>query len=171
MKSTKRHLYRLAFIAATLILAAGLFSKRGFAHGDATLTVEPTVIAAGGSVRVTGEGVEAGEVFTIHLVGINYQAPLGVVTAGEDEDFHQEFTIPTDAPPGIYQVVAAAEGGELTAELTVVAGDSAIYEVSAEPSAEPMELDRSRSPQEFFLLAAAISLTALLGVLLIRIRA
>ena len=153
-----------------LLLTQSLGAAIALAHGGAELTVSPPVATPGGNVTVKGEGVEAGETFTITLEGVTFQATLGTVTVGDDEDFHEEFTLPAEVPPGTYQVRAvSAEGEVLTAELTVEA-DTAVTEPATpvEPSAEPMQLDRHRSGGEFAVIITGLLLSAGLGLVLIR---
>lgn len=159
-------------VVLTLLLAAGVSTVPASAHGEATLTVTPEVVMPGGTITVTGEGVEAGESFTITVEGMSFQATLGTVTVGDDEDFHQEFTVPADIPPGIYQVKAtSAEGEVLTAELTVEAGPaSAERAAPAEPSAELMPLDRRRSGGELVTVVVGLLVSAGLGLALVRVR-
>jgi len=157
----------------TTPLGLNLGTKSALAHGEATLTVSPTVVAPGSDITAKGEGVEAGETFSITLEGLTFQATLGTVTVGDDEDFHEEFTVPTDTPPGTYQVQAtSAEGEVLTAELTVEAGAATAEAAApAEPSAEPMQLDRRKSTGELAVIVAGLLLSAGLGLALVRVRA
>lgn len=156
--------------ALILLLGLSLGVTTASAHGGAELTVSPVVAAPGGTVTVKGEGVEAGETFTITVEGTTFQATLGTVTVGDDEDFHEEFTLPAEIPPGTYQVRAVSEEGEvLTAELTVEAGTAMAEPAApAEPSTEPMQLDRRRSTGELTVIIAGLLLSAGLGLVLIR---
>ncbi|MFQ6102645.1 MAG: hypothetical protein ACE5OS_15650 [Anaerolineae bacterium] len=122
-----------------------------------------------GRTNVTVQGVE---VFTITLEGLNFQATLGTVTVGDDEDFHQEFTVPADAPPGVYQARAtSAEGEVLTAELTVEAGATTTEQAApSEPSGEPIQLDRRRSGGELVVIVVGLLASAGLGLALVRVR-
>lgn len=140
------------------------------AHGEATLTVTPAVVAAGAEITVKGEGVEAGETFTLTLEGLNFKTTLGTVTVGDDEDFHEDFVVPADTPPGTHQVRAAsAEGEVLTAELSVTAGQAASPQAATlEPSAELMELERPRPAGQLVVLIGGLAVSAALGLWLVR---
>lgn len=154
-----------------LLLVPGVGAGRALAHGEAALTVSPAVVAPGAEITVTGEGVEAGEKFTISVEGLNFKATLGTVTVGDDEDFHQDFVVPADAPPGTYQVRATSstEGEVITAELTVEAGPAASVEAaSAEPSAELMQLERLRSAGQWVAITVGLAVSAALGLWLVR---
>lgn len=159
-------------LALGIVFNLALGMGVAFAHGKAELTVSPTVVPAGGEIKVEAKGVEAGEQFTITLEGMSYRAVLGIVMAGDDEDFHQDFTIPADAPAGIYQVKADNGQGEvLTAEVTVEAtSESLTRGEQIKPSAEPMALDRRKSAGQIATVIAGIFVAAALGVLLIRVR-
>lgn len=148
----------------------GLAVEPALAHGGAALTVSPAEVAPGDKITVTGEGVESGEQFTITLEGVLYQAALGMVTVGDDEDFHQTFAVPVDAPPGPYQVRAtSAEGEVIAAELSIL--PSAAPEGSrppVEPSAAPMQLYRGKPPAEVAITLIGIFVSAGLGFMLVR---
>ncbi len=173
----RREMSRLVWIrwagalALLLTLGLGLNILPALAHGEATLTVSPAVVAPGGTVNVEGEGVETGETFTITLEGTAFQATLGTVTVGDDEEFRQEFTIPAEAPPGIYQVRAtSAEGEELTAELTIEAGmDTTEQATPLKPSAELMQLDRGKPTGQLVAIVAGLVVSAGLGLALVRV--
>ena len=152
------------------LLLLGLNARPALAHGGATLTVSPSVVAPGEAIRVEGEGVEPGEEFTITLEGMDRPVPLGTVLVGDDGDFHEEFTVPADIRPGPYQVRAvSAEGETLTAELVISADAPAPSTPSSvEPSAEPMALDRSKAPWEMAVIVIGLVISAGAGLLLIR---
>lgn len=156
--------------AVLLLLGLALLpAVPALAHGEAVMTVSPTVVAPGAIINVEGEGVEAGEEFTISLQGVGFDTTLGMVTVGDDEDFHQEFTIPADAPPGTYQEVAVSvEGETITSELTVEAGQTVAASVPAEPSAALMDLDRNKSPLEWGVIGVGLLISAGLGLALVR---
>lgn len=156
----------------TMFLVLGLEATPVLAHGEATLTVSPSVVAPGGPITIKAEGVEANETFTMTLEGMTVRITLGTVTVGDDKDFHQEFTVPADVPPGVYQMRATTAGGEvITAELTVRAETSATEQAPpAKPSAEFMQLDRRKSTSELVVIIAGLLLSAGLGLVLLRRR-
>lgn len=155
-----------------LVLFLGPGSAIALAHGGAELTVSPTVTTPGGDITVKGEGVESGETFTITLEGLNFEATLGAVTVGDDEDFHQDFPVPADLPPGTYQVRATSVEGEvLTTELMVEAGATTTEQAApAAPSAELMQLERSLSTGQLALIIAGLVVIAAVGLWLVYAR-
>ena len=156
----------LGFVFIVLVLAVGL--STAFADGAATLTVTPSVVPPGGTITVRADGVEPGEVFTIVLQGTLYEATLGTVEVTEGDGFRQEFLVPEDVPTGFYQVQAtSAEGEVLTAELTVEAG--AEESTPVKPSAEPLQLDRQKTPLEWGIILTSILVSAVLGIAMIRV--
>lgn len=164
-------------IAIALVLTLVSFSVV-LAHGEPIITVEPAVAAPGGQITITGADMEDGEVFMITLEGAAGVFELGEVTASlegmeeEEAGFTAVFTLPTDLTPGSYLLRAATDEGETaTADLTI--SDATPELINAQPmeaSAEPLALDRSKSP---FLIGSVIVLALLsagLGVWLVRKR-
>jgi hypothetical protein len=152
------------------LLSLAVLVLPSLAHGEATLTVSPAVAVADDSIMVSMEDVESGEIFTVMLVGLNFEATLGSIAVPDgEESASQEFTIPSDVSSGVYQIQAVSEEGEsLSAELSIEAGlvDSTANEV-AEPSDELLQLDRSKSPLELVLIVGGIVISAALGLWLV----
>ncbi len=169
-----RILYALTL--ALLLSVASLLAQMPIAqaHGESVLTVTPDTIAPGGKITVKGMDMGAGEEFKITLEGLIYQAELGDATADAEEGFTLEFTIPTDAPEGVYQLKAVGEDGDtVTTELTITptkAAAKAQPTPAAEvmPSAAEHELARSRTPFEVLGLGALIIVSTALGLVLLR---
>lgn len=160
---SKRAFRHLMIIAVLL----GTVSTRVFGHGEATLVVTPTTASPNSVIRVSGQAVEAGEVFVVTLDSTTFVVTLGTVTV-EGEEFEQEFTVPDHVPPGTYQVRAAtAEGEVISAELAVEAGTEA-QSAAVEPSAELMELNRSKPIGQILAIAAVLLVSAGVGILLVR---
>ena len=155
----------LLFAFALVAIPAAL----ALAHGGATITVAPTEVAPGDIVTVKGDGVEAGETFTISLQGPQLNLTLGTVKVTQ-ETFEQGFTLPATVPGDVYQVRAiGADGDTLIAELTVSAGAaSAGQPESTEPTAELMQLDRSKPVLQTAIIACAAILSIILGISLVR---
>lgn len=174
MRNTRSHwsrLGRMLSLALIVGLAALWQAMPALAHGGAELTVTPAAVAPGGTVQVQATGVEVGEEFTITLEGVRGQVTLGTVTVGDDEDFHDDYIIPADLPPGTYQVTAVSgEGETLTTELTVIAGEAAAAAPPVQPSAELMQLDRSKSTGEWAVIGVGILLSVGLGLALVVVK-
>ncbi len=163
-----------ALILALLLAAAPLLVPVAQAHGESVLTVTPDTVAPGGKITVKGVDMGAGEEFKITLEGLNYQAELGDATADAKEEFTLEFTIPTDAPEGVYQLKAVGEDGDtVTTELTITPTKAAA-EAQPTPAAEVMpsaaehELARTRTPFEVLGLGALVIMSGVLGLVLLR---
>jgi len=174
MKSNKAYVLRVLVSASLLIAMLAFAVLPALAHGAATLTVSPTQAEPGARIIVQADGVEPGEVFTIRLEGLSDPVVLGEVSVDEGaEGFSAGFTLPADLLAGPYQVTATSQEGEsLSAELSVVA--AAVAPEASEvrqPSAEPMELDRSRPALQTGLIVAALLASAAVGVVLIRRKA
>lgn len=145
-------------------LASGQLWMRGRALGagqGAILNVAPAILSAA--------------LLMLALLGLGrilYPTTSTPQTVGDDEDLHEEFTVPTDAPPDVYQVRAtSAEGEVLTAELTVEAGAATAERAApSEPSGEPMQLDRRRSGGELVVIVVGLLASAGLGLALVHMR-
>ncbi len=163
--------FLFALIGILGILLWGTSGTTAWAHGGAELTVVPATAAPGDEITVKGEGVEAGEVFAITVEGLSFQAELGDVTVGDDEDFHQDFTLPADIPAGTYQVRATSGEGEvLTAELGISATADASAEQAAppEPSNEPMDLERGTTTGQLTTIIIGLVVAAGLGIWMVK---
>ncbi len=70
---------------------------------DGSLTVDPSTVAAGGTVKVTSSGWQPGEQVTVVL----YSTPvtLATVRAGADGRLDVTVAIPGATPPGAHQIV------------------------------------------------------------------
>src|SRR5512135_907007 len=111
------------FVVVALLALA--WPAIALAHGQPVLAIQPAIVAAGGTVTVTGSEVEPGEVFALTLQGLSGSVPLGQATVkgeGEEAGFTATFTVPADSVPGSYTVRAATDdGGTASADLTVTA--------------------------------------------------
>ena len=162
-----------AVVAAALlvVLAVGV----AFAHGEPVIRVDPPVVAAGGSMTVTGTEMEPGEVFDLALEGAATSVSLGQATAeGEDEDagFVVTRVIPADLAPGSYRLRASTEEGEsAVADLTVTAAAAQADAGPAmvqEPSSEPHVLERRKPVGQVAAVALLAAASAGFGLWLIR---
>ncbi|MCA0453994.1 MAG: hypothetical protein LCI00_08475 [Chloroflexi bacterium] len=153
------------------LVIVGLGMTPAFAHGAAELTVAPSAVAPNGAITVSADGVEDGEIFTITLDAPTFTVRLGGATADGDS-FSQDYIIPGHVPPGDYQVNARTADGEvISAELTVQAEASASPQTAmVEPSAAPMQLDRSKPTIQVVAIVVGLLLTAGIGAVLVRAR-
>ncbi|MFQ5744560.1 MAG: hypothetical protein ACE5HV_13360 [Acidobacteriota bacterium] len=161
----------LAFALAFAVMPA-------MAHGPA-VKVEKEEVAAGATLKVSGEGIGKNEEITLRLVGLLGSHELAKVHGDEHGRFALTVTIPETLAPGTYEVEARA--GKINAKATLrilaVAADEHDHEpVTAEEAgasigdeedeeeahAEPMPLQHQWSLLENSF-AAGISLL-LLGI-------
>ncbi len=163
-------------VGITLLTGASLMTWTPIAraHGESAITVTPDTVAPGGKITVKGADMGAEEEFKITLEGLNYQTELGDATADDQEEFTLEFTIPADAPEGVYQIKATGEDGDVvTTELTITPTKAAAEAqstpaVEVMPSAAEHVLARSRTPFDVIGLFALVIVSAGLGVVLAR---
>lgn len=169
----KRMFFHTLFVA--LLINLFLVSPV-LAHGQPTITVEPTVASPGGQVTVTGTDMEDGEIFKLTLESVAGVADLGEATAKQDGDeagFTTMFTMPSDLSPGSYLIRAATDEGETTtADLTIAAASQrmSLNQEPKEANPEPFQVDRSKSPLIIGSVVVLALLSAGLGVGLIRWR-
>lgn len=164
-------------LSISLLIALFLaFTPYGAALADGVpvILVEPSVAAPGDQITITGTDMEEGEVFVFTLEGASGVFELGEATAapdGEEAGFTAVFTLPSDLPSGSYLVRAATDEGETaTADLTIGASSDAMNAQPMEASAEPIELDRSKTPLLIGSVVVLALLSAVLGVWLVRMR-
>lgn len=154
-----------------LALVWTLNAARALAHGEPEISVTPDTIAPGGKITLTGDKMGANEEFKITLEGLQFKSELGDAKSDADEKFQLQFTIPTDAPEGVYQVKAVGEDGDtVTAELTVTTKSTTNAEPTEQPmpSAEEDRVPRRRVPNENIGLFVAAAVSALVGLTLVR---
>jgi len=160
---------RLFFLSIlSMSLFIGLPSV--WAHGGGTIAVQPAVAPAGTDVLLQGEELEANSELQITLSGLSYETKLGVATVGIDGTLQLTLSLPKDTPAGVYQIQAtSADDDVYTTEITInaVSGTTPALSQATEPSAEPMQLDRTRTPWEWAVILFAIISSASLGLLLV----
>lgn len=164
-----RQWHRL-FLLGAFILSFLVALPSAWAHGGGAITVQPVVAAPGADIQLQGEGLEANSELEITLIGMGYDAVLGSVTVAADESFRQTFSLPEDASPGVYQIQAKSEDDDTyTTEITLEAKSPSAAGITqtAEPSAEPMQLARVRSPWEWAIILFGVIASAALGALLV----
>ena len=163
----------ISLVLLTSLVLAFMPSNIVLADGVPVILVEPNPAAPGTQITVTGTDMEDGEVFAITLEGMTGVIPLGEATAaldGQEAGFAVTFTIPDDLAPGSYFLRAVTEGGETaTADLTISVSAEQMSTEPLEASAEPLVVERPKSP----LMVGSVILLALVsvgvGVWLIRI--
>lgn len=109
------------FVAGCLALLACLVlgPANAAAHGDATLEGPDGPVPAGQRMTLAGRGFVPDEIHRIVLRGTLDEVELTTVAAGADSTFTEEVTVPRDARPGQYRIVALAPDGDEVATLDV----------------------------------------------------
>ncbi len=127
-------------------------------HEEGTLKVADRTFVPGSTVQIGGEKFSRGGKLDLVLIGVAGRFPVGEVTADSAGGFSASFEVPMDVEVGAYRLVAIATDGDEVATLNVNMlaapppaapeddhGQSEDHE-GAEPSAEPLSLDRAHSP-------------------------
>ncbi len=164
---------RMSILTLAIALLLAVFSIRvASAHGTPSITVAPSVATPGGQITVTGGNMEVGESFKLTLEGTAGVVQLGEETAvanGGEGGFTASFTLPAELAPGSYFVRCTADDGDSTsADLTIAGTAEAMNTEPMQASAEPLALNRSKSP---LLVTSVITLAVLsagLGTWLVR---
>jgi len=173
---------RVGSLALVAVLMAAV-------HG-AVLKSTLESVEAGQALPLVGADFHDGMTVSLVLVGVFDEHPLGEATANDEGRFSVELTIPADARPGEYQVVAYEPSGERATalDITVLAASaSAVAEPSheeGEPSheegaghdeaeasaarADDMIIERSMSGAGWGVVGLMIGLAGGLGIVLLR---
>lgn len=173
---------RVGSLALVAVLMAAV-------HG-AVLKSTLESVEAGQVLPLVGADFHDGMTVSLVLVGVFDEHPLGEATANDEGRFSVELTIPADARPGEYQVVAYEPSGERATalDITVLAASaSAVAEPSheeGEPSheegaghdeaeasaarADDMIIERSMSGAGWGVVGLMIGLAGGLGMVLLR---
>lgn len=158
-------------LIATLAVAAGL------AHGQGKLKLSTKQLIPGGTVELTGSEFAKKEPFAVLLVGAAGRTEMGEVKSDSAGKFVATMTVPPAVKPGSYRLVLEASDDDeaASANVQVLAGQVVATAASAEhqhgdttPSAEPMALDRARSPVVTGGVVVSILVMLVAGSLLLR---
>ena len=126
---------RVGSLALVAVLMAAV-------HG-AVLKSTLESVEAGQVLPLVGADFHDGMTVSLVLVGVFDEHPLGEATANDEGRFSVELTIPADARPGEYQVVAYEPSGERATAL-----DITVLAASASGMAEPSHEEGEPSHEE-----------------------
>ncbi len=140
-------------------------------HEKGVLELARRELAAGDTVAVAGRKFAPNGRLTLTLVGTGGRTVLGEVSADAAGAFQANVWLPAGIPSGSYRLVAVAADGEEVASLDIVLSAPAMTQQhglgehgadtgadQAMPSAQPLRLERARSP--------AVTGTAIAGIIL-----
>lgn len=125
---------RSVVIAAALLLA--LVPRAARAHGEGVLKVPASSVAAGSPFAVQGSSFEKGMLLRLVLLGALQEYALQEVVADTAGAFSVEVTLPAEARPGQYRVVAIAPDGDQVASLDLVVTPAAAAAGTGDPGAQ-----------------------------------
>lgn len=168
---------RSLVLPAVMLLAILTSPVPAAAHEKGVLRPATRELAAGDTLAVSGEHFTESAALELLLVGPRGRLPLGTVRTDSMGTFTARLMVPLEAGAGAYRLVAVAADGDEVAAVDVAvlparaAGPApAAVPIVEEPSAEPLALDRARSPLVTGAVLAAAVAAALLGVSLLRRR-
>jgi hypothetical protein len=158
----------------TTMLALAAMAGPLFAHGKGRLKLDSQRLVPGGQVDITGTEFAKNERFTVLLIGAAGRTRLTEVKSDSAGRFQLTVTIPVDLAPGSYRIAMEASDRDLVATAnvqiepgTAMAGAGHTHtegeehahaegeehahaegeeHADGEPSTEPLELVRARSP-------------------------
>jgi len=151
-----------------------------WAHEKGILKPATRTLTAGDTLALAGEKLPKLGRITVRLVGVGGRMALDTVRTDSAGAFAALVLVPAAATPGAYRLVAVADDGDevATLDVTVVAAGPAADHARMvhhddttapeEPSAEPLMLDRARSPVVTWTAVGAIVLALVLGGMLLR---
>jgi hypothetical protein len=137
-------------------------------------------VAPGDSLPVTGEKFGGASRLELVLVGVAGRFEMASVRADTAGAFHATLAVPDTLPPGDYRLVAVATDGDEVAGLDLsvharaqVAEPDAHatdehHDMAGAPSAEPLALERARSPWVTGSAVAFAGLALIAGLILVR---
>lgn len=155
--------------AVALGLVAALTLTGAFAHGGAKLTVEPPAASPGGTIAVSGSGVDAGSEVEVVLQGARGEANLGHADADSTGAFRLETKLPADVPEGSYRLVATAGDEKLELDFSVEArvmtmpGETSVSASSSDAMPRGDGVVYRRTTAETVTAGLVLGLVALLG--------
>jgi hypothetical protein len=159
---------RLLTVLAVLVSVAAV-------HGKGVLKLADRRLFAGDTVDVSGEKFPKASSLVMLLVGTAGRTRLGEVRTDTAGVFRAAPVIPADLPVGAYRLVVLASDGDevgaLDVEVVPVATPRRALEAangSAEPSAQPLALERARSPWISGGMVTVILIAVVVGGLLLR---
>jgi hypothetical protein len=151
-------------LAAWLLVAAGPVLAHEGEEGSG-IAVEPQQVTAGGTVVLSGTGLEADDERTLQLVGGDLTVQLGTVTTDADGMFAIELQIPGYLPGGTYQLDAIGDETLMADLVVTAAGAGAVVDPAA---TDAVVVPRAWTPVGAIVAIIAIALILLLGVALVR---
>ncbi len=180
----RRSHHSIAPILAALTLLGTLAASFAVsplqAHEEGVLTLPSARLTAGGALPVKGSDFSRSTTYVLVLKGALREFELGRVTSDTAGGFEIELSLPGEARPGAYRLVAVAPDGdeasgvELEIEAAPVKESPDREEGPAEsasyvaPSAEPLDIQRDWSAAEWFVLGALFGGALAGGLALLR---
>ena len=170
-RSRQSRLVTLAILGALAVWPAV-----AAAHGKGVLKLANRRLVAGDTLRLTGEKFPKASTLTLLLAGAGGRTRLAEVRTDTNGAFRSTALVPADLPVGSYRLVALASDGDEVGALDVEVVPAAAHEHemmehaddASEPSAQPLALDRARSPWVTGAAVGVIAAALVVGGVLLR---
>ncbi len=174
-----RHVLTASTVAALVAaVPAAAIANGAIAHPEGTLKLATRRLVSGSTVLIRGEMFAERGKLRLLLVSVAGRFQLGEVTADSVGGFAESLEIPTNLALGAYRLVAIAtdedEVASLNVELLAAAPEAdeenghGEHAEAAEPTDEPLSLDRAGSPLVTGGAVVAILFAVVTGGLLLR---
>jgi LPXTG-motif cell wall-anchored protein len=123
-------------------------------EGTAIISIDPLVVAPGGSVTITGAGFPPNVIVPLLFNGTIFAEPVTDAVGG----FQVVFTVPADTPPGQIRFEALCGAFTLSNDLSVVTGGGQV----------PLPTTGASNTEQFLRIAAVLLVCGALLVFLAR---
>lgn len=148
----------------------------GRAHEEGVIHLGTRTPVVGQELDMRGEKFSPSTVLRLELRGPLATLPLAEVRTDSVGAFRTASSLPREATPGLYTIVALAPDGDeaASAELAIIVAplgpEAPVHgaEHMANPTDAPMDLEVRRGVREHAAIAAFISLCGIFGVMLFR---
>ncbi len=171
--------WRVRLVTGIAVLVAATASAAAAVHPTGVLKLASRSLVAGTTIPVSGEKFPHSASLALVLIGVDGRLTLHTVQSDVAGTFTDSLSIPGDIEPGSYRLVAIASDGDLvgTLDIEIALGsppttpdDAVVHEPvqHSEPTAEPLGLERARSPLVTGSALGVVVLALVLGGIMLR---
>lgn len=161
-----------------LLAALTIFASLAAVHDKGVLSLADRRLVAGDTARISGTKFSKAANVTLFIVGAAGRTRVMDIRTDTAGRFRVAPVIPSDLTPGVYRLIVIATDGDEVGALDVEivprpqqpqpAGHAAHGDSMTEPSAQPLALQRARSPLVTGGALVGVAVALIVGVLLLR---